>query len=61
MDDDFVWWMCLVMKMGFVIVEYQDLETHLNRINDLTGSRVKMLDTTPSGRRSKHNVGFFVE
>ena len=29
-----------VMKMGLVIVELQDLETHLNLIKDLTGSLI---------------------
>ena len=43
---------CFVMKMGFVIVEFQDWETHLNRIKDFTGSRVRMSNTTLSGRSS---------
>jgi hypothetical protein len=37
---------CEVMKMGFVIMELYDLETHLIRIMDFTGSRVRMSDTT---------------
>ena len=43
---------CLVMKMGSVIVENQDLETHLNLIKDFTGSRVSMSITMSCGRRS---------
>jgi hypothetical protein len=37
------------MKLGQVIEEYQDLQTHLNLITDLTGSLVKMLSTMSYG------------
>ncbi len=30
--------------------KYQDLQTHLNRIKDFTGKRVKILRTTSCGR-----------
>ena len=40
------------MKMGFVIVEFQEWETHLNRIKDFTGSQVRMSNTTLPGRSS---------
>ena len=47
--------------MGFVIVEYHDLETHLNRIKDFTGSRVIMSNTMSSSRtRSVNNLSFSV-
>ena len=39
------------MKMELEIVEYQDLETHLNRIKDFTGTRVRTSNTTSSSRR----------
>ena len=48
------------MKMGFVIVEYQDFETHLNRIKDFTGSRVRMSNTTSCGRLSSDKFGFLL-
>ena len=45
-DNDFVRLKCVVMKIGSVMMELHDLETHLNRIMDFTGSRVRMSDTT---------------
>ena len=39
------------MKLRSVIVQYQDLETHLNRIKDFTGSKVRISYTRSSGRR----------
>jgi hypothetical protein len=51
----------VVMKMGLVIVELQDLETHLNLIKDLTGSLVRMSNTTSSGRcLDDNNFGFLL-
>jgi hypothetical protein len=38
--------MCVVMKSGLLIMEFQDLETHLNQTKDFTGSRVRMSNTT---------------
>ena len=47
--------------MGLVIVELQDLETHLNLIKDLTGSWVRMSNTTSYGRRlDDNNFGFLL-
>jgi hypothetical protein len=43
------------MKSGLVMMEKQDLETHLNRIKDFTGSRVRMSNTTSSGTCSDDN------
>ena len=43
---------CLLMKMGSLIMEFQDFETHLNRIKDFTGRWAKMSSTTSSGTRS---------
>ena len=34
------------------MVEYQDLETHLNRIEDFTGNWVRISNTTSCGRSS---------
>ena len=49
------------MKLGFVIVEYHDLETHLNRIKDFTGSRVSMSNKMSLSRtRSVNNLRFSV-
>ena len=42
---------CLVMKMGLVMLEYHDLETHLNRIMDFTGSWLRMLSNKMSSGR----------
>ena len=48
------------MKMRMVIVEYPDLETHLNRIKDyFTGNRVSMSNTTSS--RIHDWIGFFLD
>ena len=38
------------MKAGVVIKEFHDLETHLNRIRDLTGSLCRISSATSSGR-----------
>jgi hypothetical protein len=38
-----------LMKAGLVIREFQDLETHLNRIRDFTGSLCGISNTTSSG------------
>ena len=54
---------CALMKMGSVMVEFKDLETHLNRIMGFTGSRVRISNTTSSERRwldEDNNVGFFL-
>jgi hypothetical protein len=49
------------LKTGLVMVEFQDLDTHLNRTKDFAGSRVRMSTTTPSGGRSDDNsFGFIV-
>ena len=34
-----------------VMIELQDLETHLNRVKDFTGSRPRMSSTMSSGTR----------
>ena len=44
------------MKIGLVNMEFQDLETHLNRSIDFTGSRVRMSYTT-SFRRCWDIIG----
>ena len=51
-DKDLAWLKlkCVVMKIGLVNMEFQDLETHLNRNIDFTGSRIRMSYTTSSGR-----------
>ena len=63
-DNDFDWLRlklkCVVMKLGLVMMEFQDLETHLNLIKDFTGSRVRMSNTTSSGTGSDKNIGFLV-
>ena len=45
-DDDLGWFRlslkCVEMKVGSVIMELKDFETHLNLINNFTGSRVRM-------------------
>ena len=53
---------CVVMKIGLVMVEYQDLETHLKRIKDFTGSQVRMSNTMSLGTGRGFSVGrdFFV-
>jgi hypothetical protein len=51
-DNDLARTRCIVMKMGLVMMEFQDLETHLNRIMDFTESRVRMSDTMSSGRHN---------
>jgi hypothetical protein len=38
------------MKVGLVIREFHDLETHLNRIRDLAGSLWRISRTNSSGR-----------
>ena len=45
------------MKMRLVMVEYQDLETRLNRIKDFTGSQVRISWIMWSGRDSDGNLG----
>ena len=59
-DNDFVRLKCVVMKIGSVMMELHDLETHLNRIMDFTGSRVRMSDTTSWGRHLDDNSDFFL-
>lgn len=44
------------MKMGLVIVEYPDLETHLNRIKDFTERQVSISNTISSGIHNR--IGF---
>ena len=42
-------------------MEFQDLETHLNRTKDFARSQVRMSNTTSSGGRSDDNsFGFIV-
>ena len=48
---------CVVMKIGLVMVEYQDLETYLYRTKDFTGSQVRMSNTTSSGTGRRFSVG----
>jgi hypothetical protein len=55
MDSDLARSKCVLMKSGLVMMEFQGLETHLNLINDFTGSRVRMSDTTSSGTCSDEN------
>ena len=43
---------CLVMKVGSVMMESQDFETHLNRVKDFTGRWPRMSSMTSSGRSS---------
>ena len=43
------------MKSELVMMEFQDLETHLNRTKDFAGSRVRMSKTTSSEGRSDNN------
>ena len=40
------------IKLVLVMDEYQDLQTHLNLISDLTGNLSKMLCTMSSGTRT---------
>ena len=47
---------CALMKMGLVIVEYPDLETHLNRIKDFTERQVSISNTISSGIHNR--IGF---
>ena len=42
LDSDIAWLRCVAMNLGSVIVESKDLETHLNRIKDFTGIRLRM-------------------
>jgi hypothetical protein len=43
------------------MMEFKDLETHLNRIKDLTGIWVRMSNTTSSGTTSEDNsFGFLL-
>jgi hypothetical protein len=41
------------MKMGLVMMEFQDLETNLNRIKDFTDKEHRMSNTTSSGQKGK--------
>ena len=41
-----------LMKAGLVIREFHDLETHLNRIRDFTGSLCRISSNTSYGRYS---------
>ena len=43
---------CLVMKVGSVMMESQDLEMHLNLVKDFTGSWPRMSSTTSFWTRS---------
>ena len=44
---------CLLMKVVPVMIELQDLETHLNRVKDFTSSRPRMSSTMLSETRSR--------
>ena len=57
MGNDLILLRCVVMNEGLVMVEFKDLETHLNRIKDLTGTRVRISKTTSSRRRSLEELG----
>ncbi len=62
MGNDLILLRCVEMNKGLVMVEFKDLETHLNRIKDLTGTRVRISKTTSSRRRSLEELemGFFL-
>jgi hypothetical protein len=54
------WLRWLLIKLGLEMEKYQDLQTHLNRISDFTGNRVRMLRTTSCGRSFEGNDGVFL-
>ena len=43
LDSDIAWLRFVVMKLGLVMMELKDLETHLNWIKDFNGSPIRML------------------
>ena len=54
------WLRWLLIKLGLEMEKYQDLQTHLNRITDFTGNRVRMLRTTSCERSFEGNDGVFL-